>query len=92
MVRCANQFFIVRSAHGLWPANELKLVLRRRWLYMSGLYLYSRPYVNVHLRTSGHVYSRPCAESEGAQRSPLGVILSKQLTDRVCYDACRNLG
>ena len=72
----ANQFFVVRFAHGLWPANELKLVLRRRWLYMSGLYL----------------YSRPCAESEGAQRSPLGVILSKQLTDRVSYDSCRNLG
>ena len=92
MVRSANQFFIVRSAHGLWPALVLKGIVHRRWLYMSGLYLYSRPYVNVHLRTSGHVYSRSCAESEGAQRSPLGVILSKQLTDRVFYDACRNLG
>ena len=48
---------------GLWHANELKLVLRRRWLYMSGLYLYSRPYVYLQPHLREHVYSRPCAWS-----------------------------
>ncbi len=33
---------------------------------MNGLYLYSRPYVNGHLRTRGKVYSRPRAWSGGS--------------------------
>ena len=63
MVRCANQSYIVRFAHGLWPAWELKRIVRRRWLYLSGLYLYSRPHVDVNLHTRESVYSRPRAES-----------------------------
>ena len=63
MVRCANQSYIVRFAHGLLPAWELKMVVRRRWLYFGGLDLYSRPYGDVNLCTRESVYSRPRAES-----------------------------
>ncbi len=59
----ANQFFIVRFAHGLLPALVLTKVVRRRWLFTSGLHLYSRPYVYLQPRTREHVYSRPCAWS-----------------------------
>ena len=48
---------------GLWPSNELNTIIHRRWLYMSGLYLYSRPYANVHPHMREHVYSRPRAWS-----------------------------
>ena len=61
MVRCANQSYIVHFAHGLWPANELIPVVRRRWLYKFGLDLYSRPHVDVNLHTRESVYSRPRA-------------------------------
>jgi len=44
MVRCANQSYIVRFAHSHWLSNVLKVVVRRRWLYLSGRNLYSRPY------------------------------------------------
>ncbi len=73
MVRCANQSFVVRFAHGLLPALVLKMVLRRWWLYLSDRDLYSRLHVDVNLRTRESVYSRPRAGSRGAQRSPLDV-------------------
>ncbi len=63
MVRCANQSYLVRFAHGLWPSNVLKMVVRRRWLYLSGRNLYSRPHVDVNLRKRESVYSRPRAGS-----------------------------
>ena len=61
MVRCANQSYIVRFAHSHWLSNVLKVVVRRRWLYLSDLYLYSRPHVDVNLHTRESVYSRPRA-------------------------------
>ena len=73
MVRCANQSYIVHFAHGLLPAWELPQIVRRRWLYLSGLNLYSRPHEYLYSRTRGDVYSRPRAGSRGAQRSPLDV-------------------
>ena len=51
----------------------LKVVVRRRWLYLSSSNLYSRPHVDVDLCTRESVYSRPRAESGGAQHSPLDV-------------------
>ena len=39
---------------------------------MSSLYLYSRPYVSLPPRTSGHVYSRPRAGSGGSAALYLG--------------------
>ena len=51
------------SPVGQRPANELIPVVRRRWLYLSGLNLYSRPHGQLHPRARGNVYSRPRAES-----------------------------
>ena len=51
------------SPVGQRPANELIPVIRRRWLYLSGLDLYSRPHRQLHPRARGNVYSRPRAES-----------------------------
>ena len=45
---------------------SLRIFLYRRWLYTCGSPLYSRPYVNVYLRTKEHVYSRPRAGSGGS--------------------------
>ena len=53
--------YIVRFAHGLWPAWELKRIVRRRWLYKFGLDLYSRPHDQLYPCARGNVYSRPCA-------------------------------
>ena len=44
-------------------------IVRRRWLYLSGRDLYSRPHEYLYLRTGSSAYSRPRAESGGAQRS-----------------------
>jgi len=63
MVSCGNQSYIVRSAHGLLPPFVLKMIVHRRWLFTSGLPLYSRPYVYLYLRTRDKVYSRPRAWS-----------------------------
>ncbi len=57
---------------GLWPSNELNPIVHRRWLYMSGLYLYSRPYADGHPRTRGKVYSRPHAWSGGSAAFSFG--------------------
>ena len=67
MVAWREPIFIVRSAHGLMARTCADRVLHRRWLYMSGSHLYSRPHLELQPRTSGHIYSRPCAAS-GASR------------------------
>ena len=58
-----------KSIWGLWPSTVLKGIMLRRWLYLSGRDLYSRPLVKLYLRTGSSAYSRPRAESGGAQRS-----------------------
>ena len=70
MVSCGNQSYVVRSAHGLLAALALKMILDRRWLYSSGMSLYSRPCACLYLHARSKVYSRPRAERGGekAQR------------------------
>ena len=72
MVRCANQSYIVRFAHGLWLSNVLKVVIHRRRLYLNGVYMYSRPHDQLYPRARGNVYSRPRAESSGSAAFPFG--------------------
>ena len=49
-------------------------VVHRRWLYIEGLYLYSRPYVKMQLYTSGHVYSRPHGLKRRKRSVPLKML------------------
>ena len=51
----------MRFAHGLWPAKVLKGIVSRRWLYMSGLVLYSLLHRNLYFQTRDYLYSRPRA-------------------------------
>ena len=68
-----QNFKAAKSIWGLWPSTVLKRIMLRRWLYLSGRDLYSRPHVKLYLRTGSSAYSRPRAESEGAQRSHFDV-------------------